>query len=171
MKRIILCVLCLLMVFSLASCGGETNDSSADVVIETYEVNKTTASVSSEKSSNWNVSVESSATEPVEVSAEKPIEEPVEVPVEKPAEEPVKIPEEKPAEESVEVPVEKPVMSVQKPTYSKQDSDEESTPAIYITKTGKRYHYDSTCGNGEYFPSTLSDAKNRGLTPCKKCVE
>ena len=47
------------------------------------------------------------------------------------------------------------------------------TPAVktvYITKTGKRYHYDSKCGNGKYYASTLSEARKKGLTPCQKCV-
>lgn len=41
---------------------------------------------------------------------------------------------------------------------------------IYVTKTGKRYHYDSTCNGGTYYASTLQNALARGLTPCKKCV-
>ena len=45
-----------------------------------------------------------------------------------------------------------------------------SKKAVYITPTGKRYHYDSKCGNGTYIKVTLREALNRGLTPCKKCV-
>lgn len=41
---------------------------------------------------------------------------------------------------------------------------------VYITPTGKRYHYDSNCNGGTYIPSTLQDALRRGLTPCNKCV-
>lgn len=41
---------------------------------------------------------------------------------------------------------------------------------VYITRTGKRYHYDNHCNGGTYFPSTLQEALARGLTPCKKCV-
>lgn len=41
---------------------------------------------------------------------------------------------------------------------------------IYITKTGKRYHYDNTCNGGKYFESTLEEALAKGLTPCNKCV-
>ncbi len=41
---------------------------------------------------------------------------------------------------------------------------------IYITRTGKRYHYDNHCNGGTYFPSTLEQARAKGLTPCKKCV-
>ena len=41
---------------------------------------------------------------------------------------------------------------------------------IYITSTGKKYHYNSHCNGGHYYESTLEEAKRRGLTPCKKCV-
>lgn len=51
--------------------------------------------------------------------------------------------------------------------------DEETTDndiVVYITRTGKRYHYDNHCNGSTYFESTLSEAVSRGLTPCKKCV-
>lgn len=41
---------------------------------------------------------------------------------------------------------------------------------VYITKTGKRYHYDNSCNGGTYYESTLAEAQRRGLTPCQKCV-
>ena len=41
---------------------------------------------------------------------------------------------------------------------------------VYVTKTGKKYHYDNSCNGGTYYPSTLEKAKARGLTPCKKCA-
>lgn len=41
---------------------------------------------------------------------------------------------------------------------------------IYVTKTGKRYHYDPNCNGGTYYESTLEEALARGLTPCEKCV-
>ena len=41
---------------------------------------------------------------------------------------------------------------------------------VFVTKTGKRYHYSSTCNGGTYYASTLDEALARGLTPCKKCV-
>lgn len=41
---------------------------------------------------------------------------------------------------------------------------------IYLTKTGKRYHYDPNCNSGTYYESTLEEALSRGLTPCAKCV-
>lgn len=41
---------------------------------------------------------------------------------------------------------------------------------VYITPTGKRYHYDNHCNGGTYIPSTKSEAQAMGLTPCKKCA-
>lgn len=41
---------------------------------------------------------------------------------------------------------------------------------IYVTKTGKRYHYDPNCNGGTYYEATLAEAMGRGLTPCDKCV-
>lgn len=42
---------------------------------------------------------------------------------------------------------------------------------VYVTKTGKRYHYDNNCNGGTYYLSTLADALAHGLTPCNKCVK
>lgn len=39
---------------------------------------------------------------------------------------------------------------------------------VLITRTGKKYHK-RACGNGTYFPASLSEAQSRGLTPCAKC--
>lgn len=41
---------------------------------------------------------------------------------------------------------------------------------IYVTETGKRYHYDESCNGGTYYEATLAEAVGRGLTPCDKCV-
>lgn len=41
---------------------------------------------------------------------------------------------------------------------------------VYITKTGKKYHYSSTCNGGTYYPCKYEDAIKKGLKPCKKCV-
>ena len=41
---------------------------------------------------------------------------------------------------------------------------------IYVTKTGKRYHFNETCNGGEYYEADLAEAMGRGLTPCDKCV-
>ena len=41
---------------------------------------------------------------------------------------------------------------------------------IYVTRTGKRYHFKDTCNGGTYYEATLAEAMGRGLTPCDKCV-
>lgn len=48
--------------------------------------------------------------------------------------------------------------------------DPDTKVTVYVTKTGKKYHYENPCGNGTYYASTLANAKARGLTPCEKCV-
>lgn len=41
---------------------------------------------------------------------------------------------------------------------------------IYVTPTGKRYHFDGSCNGGTYYEATLAEAMGRGLSPCEKCV-
>lgn len=41
---------------------------------------------------------------------------------------------------------------------------------IYITRTGSKYHYDSTCNGGTYWPVPYDTAVGMGLKPCDKCV-
>lgn len=54
------------------------------------------------------------------------------------------------------------------PAGSKNVSTVYADTTVYVTKTGKKYH-SHKCGNGNYYKSTLSKAKSRGLTACKKC--
>lgn len=61
--------------------------------------------------------------------------------------------------------------NTQTSTSTTTSSTQSSTnKTVYVTKTGKRYHYDNNCNGGTYYPSTLSEAQSRGLTPCNKCV-
>ena len=46
----------------------------------------------------------------------------------------------------------------------------ESQRPIYITRTGSKYHYDSTCNGGTYWAVPYETAIGFGLTPCDKCV-
>jgi len=39
---------------------------------------------------------------------------------------------------------------------------------VLVTRTGAKYHTHK-CGNGDYYPATMSEALARGLTPCEKC--
>ncbi len=43
------------------------------------------------------------------------------------------------------------------------------TGTVYVTPTGKRYHYSAACAGKNAIPTTLSEASAR-FTPCKKCV-
>ena len=47
---------------------------------------------------------------------------------------------------------------------------QKNSRTVYITPTGKRYHYDNNCNGGTYMESTLDKALSMGLTPCKKCA-
>lgn len=49
-------------------------------------------------------------------------------------------------------------------------STKENSRTVYITETGKKYHYANPCGRGTYYPCTLAEAQARGLEPCGKCV-
>lgn len=60
--------------------------------------------------------------------------------------------------------------NTQTSTSTTTPTQSSTNKTVYITKTGKRYHYDNNCNGGTYYPSTLSEAQSRGLTPCNKCV-
>ena len=49
-------------------------------------------------------------------------------------------------------------------------ADKTKGQKIYVTETGKRYHFDGSCNGGTYYEATLAEAMGRGLTPCDKCV-
>lgn len=61
--------------------------------------------------------------------------------------------------------------NTQTSTSTTTSTQPSTNKTVYITKTGKRYHYDNNCNGGTYYPSTLSEAQSRGLTPCNKCVK
>lgn len=41
---------------------------------------------------------------------------------------------------------------------------------VYVTPTGKRYHYSAKCAGKNATEATLDEAQNMGLTPCKNCA-
>lgn len=60
------------------------------------------------------------------------------------------------------------------PTVPDSAKPNESTMAksniVWLSKTGTKYHRDSTCGNmKDPIESTLEDAIAQGKTPCSKC--
>lgn len=58
----------------------------------------------------------------------------------------------------------------QQQSQQTQQSQSGNGKTVYVTPTGKRYHYDSSCGRGTYSPTTLDNAISMGLTPCQKCA-
>lgn len=66
------------------------------------------------------------------------------------------------------------MQAVRKAEQARQGQAKAAAPksrTVYITKTGKRYHYNNSCNGGTYYASTMEDALQRGLTPCHKCVQ
>ena len=53
---------------------------------------------------------------------------------------------------------------------SQEQSSEDTSRTVYVTPSGKKYHYDPQCGGKNSSDTTLNKAKNRGKEPCKKCV-
>ena len=55
-------------------------------------------------------------------------------------------------------------------TFTVMLSVSEDAKPVFITATGKRYHYDEHCNGGTYWEVPMSSAIGMGLTPCDKCV-
>lgn len=49
-------------------------------------------------------------------------------------------------------------------------SSSENSRTVYVTPTGSKYHYSSSCNGGSYSATTLDKALARGLKPCGKCT-
>lgn len=61
--------------------------------------------------------------------------------------------------------------TTKKSTSTQSSSGQTKSQTVYVTPTGKRYHYSSTCGGKNSTATTLDNAKARGLTPCQKCAK
>lgn len=58
-------------------------------------------------------------------------------------------------------------------TQKAQNSDSNDSGysrTVYVTPSGERYHFISSCGGKNSRATTLSEAKSSGRTPCKKCA-
>jgi len=55
-------------------------------------------------------------------------------------------------------------------TVSDYNTSTEISGTIYRTPTGKRYHFDASCGGKNSYTISFDEAINSGLTPCQKCV-
>lgn len=59
---------------------------------------------------------------------------------------------------------------IEKDEQQVEEKTDIKTQAVYITKTGTKYHIKSNCTKGTYYTTTLDDAKRNGYTMCKKCI-
>ena len=67
----------------------------------------------------------------------------------------------------------KPEPAAEPETPAQPEQPKQAAPksrTVYVTATGKCYHYDRHCNGGTYFESDLDSAQRQGLKPCKKCV-
>ena len=64
----------------------------------------------------------------------------------------------------------KPITTKRVPTTTTSKKVVNQGRKIYRTPTGKKYHYDNNCNGGTYYETTLEEAINSHLEPCKKCV-
>ena len=75
-----------------------------------------------------------------------------------------------PQAEPIQEPVQEPVAPPVEEPAAVTPSAAPSSVTVYVTPTGKRYHYDNHCNDGNYSPTTLDKAEAVGLTPCKRCA-
>lgn len=72
----------------------------------------------------------------------------------------------------------KPYATAESPSYSnktsayvsKENESDTDSELVYITPTGIRYHFKSTCGGKNSYSVSLDKAISRGYTPCMKCA-
>lgn len=62
------------------------------------------------------------------------------------------------------------VAEPKKTTKKTEKKTTQTAKTVYVTPTGKRYHYNGRCNGGTYTIDTLDNALKRKLTPCNKCV-
>ena len=141
MKKAIIFFLCSIFLFSFASCSPSDEDTSLN-------------------NSSSPTTVTTPYTDPA-------TEEPTVAPTKKPTEKPTEEPTEKPTEKPTQAPVSsKSAYSISKSSSSAEQQKNSMT--VYITPSGKRYHYLSTCGGKKSYAVSIDEVGGR--TPCQKCV-
>jgi len=72
----------------------------------------------------------------------------------------------------IKVVVEQPVeeMTEQSEETTAQADETDNSPTVYITPTGQKYHYSSSCAGSNAIAKKLSDVQN-SYGPCKKCAQ
>ena len=147
--------------FALASCSGdvaEPESTSADYVAEAVgsESESETETVTKEQTTAEETTAEETTQE--QTTAEKTTKA-----TEKPA-----TTEKKTTTKAAATTQKK--VTTKKATATTKKADSAQSRTVYRTKTGKKYHYENPCGNGEYYAVSLDDAIAAGLQPCQKCV-
>ena len=127
------------------------------------------ASEAQDVSEDVQVSTEDSAdkqepAQPVQESGETTQEAPEQPQSNEPESEPQE------AESQSTAPAPAPAVTPEPEADPAPQENQTNSRTVYITPTGKRYHYDNNCNDGTYIPSTLAEAQAMGLTPCKKCA-
>lgn len=140
-------VLLAVLFFWGANIAPSTGTAPEALSTEPVSVSETTSAIETTVTEATEVTIETTAAVVTEPSTEAPTEVPTEVPTEAPTEAPTEKPREVPAE-----------------TEPKEEM-------VWIpTKGGKRYHSYSSCsGMDDPAYVTISEAKARGFTPCKRC--
>lgn len=143
-----------------------SNNTSASLENE-IEIDASSSAPDTSNSSSENIGSASQALADPEPQAQTPEEPPVQAPAE-PA--PDSEPEPQAPAAVTTTPAEPSPHT--DPSTSSQSPGTQNTQSrtVYVTPTGKRYHYDGNCNGGTYIESTLEQALARGLTPCKKCA-
>lgn len=66
--------------------------------------------------------------------------------------------------------VNEPVQEQPKETTKPTQPTEDTSRTVYVTPSGKRYHFDPDCGGKNSSATTLNRAKSSGKAPCQKCA-
>ncbi len=53
---------------------------------------------------------------------------------------------------------------------NENNNEEDNSRIVYVTPSGKRYHFDKDCGGENANSTTLNKALQMALTPCNKCA-
>ena len=60
--------------------------------------------------------------------------------------------------------------AAEKAAAEQEAAQEPSSPTVYITPTGARYHNSAKCAGDNAIETTLDEATSQGYTPCGRCA-
>lgn len=139
-----------------------SSDSTSVSLEDKIEVNTSSSAPNSSTSSSENIG----STSQPPADPEPQVQSPEEFPAQEPAE---SAPEAEP-EPQAQVTTATTTQPENFPPTVSSGTQNTQSRTVYITPTGKKYHYDNNCNGGTYIESTMSEALSKGLTPCKKCA-